>query len=416
MSRAAEVRQQLERLINEEIQPIAKRYGYQPQSLNLKTNWRPIVLIIGNYSSGKSTFINEMCGGTIQRTGQAPTDDCFTILLDADDEGAAAAPTGTAEVVEEVPGSVLVNDPSLPFGGFKSFGNRFVSHFQMKKLKNSRLKQLAIIDSPGMLDSVAERDRGYNYQEVVGRLAELADLVVLIFDPYRAGTIKETYVSIRSTLPEYTSEDRVVFVLNRIDECKNLHDLLHCYGVLCWNLSQMTGRKDVPHIYLTYSPTLGRPDPVFMGLASQRDELIEKIEQAPRLQIGHMLGNVDNHLHKLEMLSRVLAKASRRFVLGTIGYIQLALAAVVVFAILGDFVLAWGTTGTANSFLGRVFAGTLSTSSFFVPLVLAVLGSAGAVYFYRNVFRPGFHQRLRETVDQWVALDTRYDQDMWESL
>ena len=30
-------------------------------------------------------------------------------------------------------------------------------------------------DTPGMHDSVAQRDRGYDYQQVVGDLAEIAD-------------------------------------------------------------------------------------------------------------------------------------------------------------------------------------------------------------------------------------------------
>jgi EH domain-containing protein 1 len=35
-------------------------------------------------------------------------------------------------------------------------------------------------------------------------------------------------------------------------------DLLRVYGTLCWNLSQITGRKDIPMIHLTYSPTAAK--------------------------------------------------------------------------------------------------------------------------------------------------------------
>ena len=57
----------------------------------------------------------------------------------------------------------------------------------------------------------------------------------------------------RNTLPEKIFEDRLVYVLNRIDECSSLEDLIRVYGTLCWNLSQITGRKDIPRILLTYS-------------------------------------------------------------------------------------------------------------------------------------------------------------------
>ncbi|MFO0947698.1 MAG: hypothetical protein U1D30_17540 [Planctomycetota bacterium] len=60
------------------------------------------------------------------RTGQAPTDDCFTILTGPDDENAYKLPI---EVMEELPGRTVVNDTSMPFVDFKNFGSRFVSHF-----------------------------------------------------------------------------------------------------------------------------------------------------------------------------------------------------------------------------------------------------------------------------------------------
>ena len=52
----------------------------------------------------------------------------------------------------------------------------FASHFRLKSVKSDFLSNLAIIDTPGMLDSVSEKDRGYNYQEVIGEMARLADL------------------------------------------------------------------------------------------------------------------------------------------------------------------------------------------------------------------------------------------------
>ena len=47
-----------------------------------------------------------------------------------------------------------------------------LAHFRLKKVNSTFLEQLAIIDTPGMLDSVSERDRGYNYQEVIEILHE----------------------------------------------------------------------------------------------------------------------------------------------------------------------------------------------------------------------------------------------------
>ncbi|MEZ4549713.1 MAG: dynamin family protein [Desulfobacterales bacterium] len=59
---------------------LAKEYGYSEVPLESTIKWRPMVLILGNYSSGKSTLINEFLGADIQAVGQAPTDDSFTII------------------------------------------------------------------------------------------------------------------------------------------------------------------------------------------------------------------------------------------------------------------------------------------------------------------------------------------------
>jgi EH domain-containing protein 1 len=414
MLQPQDVRIALENLVADSIVPIAQRYDYSPQTFHLQPQWKPVVLVIGNYSSGKSTLINELLGGSVQRTGQAPTDDCFTVIAGTDP---IAGSEEACRVLEEVPGTTLINDSTLPFSSFKKFGTRFISHFLMKKVNSPILKNLVLIDSPGMLDSVAEQDRGYDYQEVIGQLAELADLVVLVFDPHRAGTIKETYVAIRSTLPQATSEDRVLFVLNRIDECKNLVDLVRCYGVLCWNLSQMTGRKDIPRVYLTFSPNARREDGAkFEELADERSELVEKIEQAPRLQISHLLGTVDHHLHKLELVTGTLARAARRYNTKLMQYLQGAAILVIVAAFALDTVVAMTVGNIHRSSMGRLFSGQFFEWPLLFLLFLFAILIAGVVYHFRHRYRPRLQQAILDNLDELAVLENRYRRDLWESV
>ncbi len=63
-------------------------------SLNIQSGER--VCVVGRNGSGKSTLINELVGQDVQRTGQAPTDDSFTIIT---------SDTGFENV--ETPGSTL---------------------------------------------------------------------------------------------------------------------------------------------------------------------------------------------------------------------------------------------------------------------------------------------------------------------
>ena len=297
------LRTELVKMVSDYLSPAALHYGYSDVPLETNIKWRPLVLVLGNYSSGKSTLINEFLGADIQATGQAPTDDSFTVITYDD----SSSGSEDVRVVEERDGKFLLNDPEYPFETMRKHGQRFASHFRLKKVNAPFLETLAIIDTPGMLDSITERDRGYDYQEVIGDLAQIADLVLVVFDPHKAGTVRESYISIRETLPTRTFEDRLLFVLNRIDECASFADLLQVYGTLCWNLSQITGRKDIPPICLTYSPRAmlragKRPngDMSFLGhLENQREELKRAILKAPRHRLDHLATFVETHGERL---------------------------------------------------------------------------------------------------------------------
>ena len=297
------LRTELLEMVSEQLTPVAMRYGYSEVPLETNIKWRPQVLVLGNYSSGKSTLINELLGMEVQGTGQAPTDDSFTVIT-YDESEPDDAPI---HVTDQRDGKFLLNDPEYPFETLKKHGQRFASHFKLKKINSPFLKNLAIIDTPGMLDSITERDRGYNYQDVIGDLAQIADLVLVLFDPHKAGTVREAHTSLRDTLPAKTFEDRVLYVLNRIDECASMTDLLRVYGTLCWNLSQITGRKDIPMIHLTYSPAAaektGRsddPKAAYLNyLENQREELKKAVLQAPCHRLDNLASFVETHGERL---------------------------------------------------------------------------------------------------------------------
>ncbi|MGA6926487.1 MAG: dynamin family protein [Desulfosarcina sp.] len=297
------LRTELLEMVSERLTPVAMRYGYSEVTLETNIKWRPQVLVLGNYSSGKSTLINEFLGTDVQATGQAPTDDSFTIITHDDSETEDAA----IRVTDQRDGKFLLNDSEYPFETLKKHGLRFASHFRLKKVNSPFLKNLAIIDTPGMLDSITERDRGYNYQDVIGDLAQIADLVLVLFDPHKAGTVREAHTSLRDTLPAKTFEDRVLYVLNRIDECASMTDLLRVYGTLCWNLSQITGRKDIPMIRLTYSTAAaeksGRandPQAAYLHyLENQREELKKAVLQAPCHRLDNLASFVETHGERL---------------------------------------------------------------------------------------------------------------------
>ncbi|MDY6989522.1 MAG: dynamin family protein [Thermodesulfobacteriota bacterium] len=390
--------------------PVALRYGYSDVPLEANIKWRPQVLVLGNYSSGKSTLINEFLGGNIQATGQAPTDDSFTVITHDDSERAG----NIVRVIEERDGKFLLNDPEFPFESLKKHGQRFASHFRLKRVNSPFLENLAIIDTPGMLDSITERDRGYNYQDIIGDLAQIADLVLVVFDAHKAGTVREAHISIRETLPNRTFEDRVIFVLNRIDECASLADLLRVYGTLCWNLSQITGRKDIPMIRLTYSPHVTggffdeseREAGYLDHLENQREELKKAILQAPCHHLDHLATFVETHGERLSHLLEALI-AYRRMVR----------------AFRAKFVLA----GVLFSVLcgGAASFAMMTTTAFASMGSRALLGGGGVValvvlFFWLTLlmryFTSSFHRNCMKELDELTPIENQTRRDSWQAV
>lgn len=169
------------RRLRRSIEHIAMKYRGSSLDDNDSTRY-PMVLLLGNHSSGKSSFINYLVNRRIQSTGVAPTDDNFTII-------------GPSEGGDDVDrnGPALVGDPDLGFSGLKVFGSVLVNHTQLKLRSGLAIRDFMIVDSPGMIDSPVTADqlsrhsaglsRGYDFAGVCRWYADRADVILLFFDP-----------------------------------------------------------------------------------------------------------------------------------------------------------------------------------------------------------------------------------------
>lgn len=402
-------------IVAKNLTPVALRYGYTSVPLETHIKWLPMVLVLGNYSSGKSTLINELLNTDVQVTGQAPTDDSFTVIT----HDGSPQDNSPIEVKEQRDGKFLLNDPEYPFEVLKKHGQRFASHFRLKKVNSPFLKDIAIIDTPGMLDSTSERDRGYDYQSVIGDLAQIADLVLVLFDPHKAGTGREAHISLRETLPARTFEDRVLYVLNRVDECASLPDLIRVYGTMCWNLAHITGGKDIPMIHLSYSEkaankhleeeekeVLDDRKGYLRHLENQREMLKKAILETPEQHLDHLATFLETHSERLSHFLESLLRYGERYrrfsfqknVTGFLTSILLALA----------FMLAMMTL-PAFSGVDRVIIYSTGTA----------LGVA-FFFFWASVvakkMKQNFHSQAAENIDMLTTLETQTRRDSWEAV
>lgn len=394
---------ELYEIVKEKLTPVALKYNYSEISLEAGIMWKPVVLILGNYSSGKSTLINEYLGGSIQETGQAPTDDSFTII--SYDE-ALDLPV---QIIKKHDGNYLLNDPEYPFEKLKKYGQRFVSHICLKKVNSPFLKEFAIIDTPGMLDSISEKDRGYNYQDVIGDLARISDLILVLFDPHKAGTVQETYTALRETLPAATYEERVLFVLNRIDECASMTDLIDVYGTLCWNLSQMIGRKDIPAIHLTYSKGISNTDEkseYLKYLENKREKLKSTILKAPDYRLEHLATFVESHSENLTHFIEALINYKTRLKSFNVKFFIIAF---ILFLLAGGLVIFELKISGFSFEIMTIELQGLAVGAF----LLLYTGLAAGV---RRLFKGRLHKKQMDGLDNLTPLENQRRKDSWKAV
>ncbi len=289
-----ETAKSVQELYRTSIDPLARKFAFEKRPVDGEISGGPLVLFVGNHSSGKSTFINYLLGEAIQRTGMAPTDDCFTIIRH-----------GRHPEVKD--GRAIVSNPELPFGGAAHIGPEFLSHFRMRLLPNEFLRDVTIVDTPGMIDAAGpDTTRGYDFSAGVRWFAERADLVLVFFDPERPGTTAETMTELTDSLGRI--DHKLLVVMNKMDQFRSLRDFARCYGTLCWNLGKVIAKKDMPQIFTTFIPVKGAAESALSltDFAQAREELVQEIKRAPVRRLDNILTQAGIYGRRLKMYVRII--------------------------------------------------------------------------------------------------------------
>jgi GTPase SAR1 family protein len=97
---------------------------------------RPQVLLVGQYSVGKTSFIRYLLGRDFpgQRIGPEPTTDRFCAIMDGPDE-------------RVIPGNALAVSMEHPFRGLERFGVAFLNRFEGCQLPSNVLRNITLIDT-----------------------------------------------------------------------------------------------------------------------------------------------------------------------------------------------------------------------------------------------------------------------------
>ncbi|KAJ1408132.1 P-loop containing nucleoside triphosphate hydrolase protein [Ochromonadaceae sp. CCMP2298] len=200
---------------------------------------KPMVLILGQYSVGKTSFIRSLLQQDFpgQRIGPEPTTDRFTAIMQAPERQKARL----------LPGHALVMQTSKPFRGLASFGNNFLSKFEGAEVDAPILRNITIIDTPGVLAGEKQRlGRDYDFSEVIKWFAERADLIIVMFDAHKLDISDELKCVLDTLKP---NQEKIRVLLNKADAV-DTQALLRVYGALMWALGKVVGTPEVCKVYL----------------------------------------------------------------------------------------------------------------------------------------------------------------------
>ncbi|CAL1139911.1 unnamed protein product [Cladocopium goreaui] len=290
----ASVAEGLQSLYKEKLLPIEKDFSFphffSPELTDADFSARPMVMLTGQYSTGKSTFIRHLLGRDYPglRIGPEPTTDKFVAVCKGDMD-------------QVVPGNALVVDKAMPFTQLSHFGNAFLTRFECSKLDSPVLNGMSLIDTPGVLSGEKQRiKRGYEFEEVVKWFADRVDMILVLFDVSKLDISDEFR---RVLLALKGNDQKIHIILNKADRVTT-PQLMRVYGALMWSLGKVIDTPEVSRVYIgTFWDEPLQNDEQRKLFESEENDLYTALAQMPRSAATRKL----NDLIKRARLARVLA-------------------------------------------------------------------------------------------------------------
>ncbi|KAL4142903.1 hypothetical protein QTP88_005296 [Uroleucon formosanum] len=209
---------------------------HSPQLDDPDFDAKPMILLVGQYSTGKTTFIKHLLESDFPgiRIGPEPTTDRFIAVMYDENESI-------------IPGNALVVDPKRQFRPLSKFGNAFLNRFQCSLVNSPVLKGISIVDTPGILSGEKQRvDRGYDFTGVLEWFAEHVDRIILLFDAHKLDISDEFRRSIEALRGH---DDKIRIILNKADMIDH-QQLMRVYGALMWSLGKVLQTPEVARVYI----------------------------------------------------------------------------------------------------------------------------------------------------------------------
>ncbi|VAH53866.1 unnamed protein product [Triticum turgidum subsp. durum] len=224
----------------EKLRPLEKTYQYNdfvsPLLTSSDFDAKPMIMLLGQYSTGKTTFIKHLLktGYPGSHIGPEPTTDRFVVVTTGPDERC-------------IPGNTIAVQADMPYSGLSAFGTAFLSKFECSQMPHPLLDHISFVDTPGVLSGEKQRtQRSYDFTGVTSWFAAKSDLILLLFDPHKLD-ISDEFKRVIGSLRGH--DDKIRIVLNKADQV-DAQQLMRVYGALLWSLGKVLNTPEVMRVYI----------------------------------------------------------------------------------------------------------------------------------------------------------------------
>ncbi|CAM8921448.1 unnamed protein product [Rhodiola kirilowii] len=269
----------LKRLYREKLKPLESTYlfndFYSPLLKNSDFDCKPMIMLLGQYSTGKTTFIKHLLKSDYPgaHIGPEPTTDRFVVVMSGPDKRNGP-----------VPGNTIASHAEMPFSGLNIYGGAFLSKFECSQMPHPLLEHITFVDTPGVLSGEKQRiERSYDFTGVISWFAEKCDMILLLFDPHKLD-ISDEFKRVIGSLRGH--HDKIRVVLNKADQV-DTQQLIRVYGALMWSLGKVLNTPEVSRVYIgsfndkpTKESTMGA-----MGkdlFEKEQDDLLADLTDIPK--------------------------------------------------------------------------------------------------------------------------------------
>lgn len=230
----------LKKLYIQKVKPLEVAYRFNdfvsPLLTSSDFDAKPMVMLLGQYSTGKTTFIKHLLKSSYPgaHIGPEPTTDRFVVVMNGPDE-------------RSIPGNTVAVQADMPYSGLTTFGTAFLSKFECSQMPHPLLEHITFVDTPGVLSGEKQRtQRSYDFTGVTAWFAAKCDLILLLFDPHKLD-ISDEFKRVISSLRGH--DDKIRVVLNKADQV-DTQQLMRVYGALMWSLGKVLNTPEVMRVYI----------------------------------------------------------------------------------------------------------------------------------------------------------------------